>query len=323
MISSFQRFCSKSAVIAATVLVVSSSFAARPSRPVVDNVEFQALPLERSLQNHLLVRALINGRVARLVVDTGAPISGIALNRRKHFRLSSIPVKSKLPTQLQINGGLNRVAIARRFKLGALGLLDEPVVLIDMSSSTRAAKALNEEPVDGILGADILFPTSALVDCQTQMLILKVDPRLPGTVPGYDFRGLRSVPLHVSKNYNLYVDGTVNGTAAKLMVDTGAFATLLHRSFIRHMKLPLRKTRYSSAGVNLKERGLQLAIINRLSIGSVHFRRKEVGVMDLEGLIHGGLLNAKPPVAGLLGSEILRRHHGIIDFGTLTLYLKR
>jgi hypothetical protein len=45
--------------------------------------------------------------------------------------------------------------------------------------------------------------------------------------------------------------------------------------------------------------------------------------MDLEGVIHGGLLDGSPPVAGLLGAEILNRHHGIIDFGTRTLYLKR
>ena len=48
-----------------------------------------------------------------------------------------------------------------------------------------------------------------------------------------------------------------------------------------------------------------------------------VGVINLEGLIHDGLLDAKPPVVGLLGSEILRRYHGIIDFGTSSLYLKR
>ena len=51
-------------------------------------------------------------------------------------------------------------------------------------------------------------------------------------------------------------------------------------------------------------------------------RGKEVGVIDLEGLIRNGLLEASPPVAGLLGSEILQRHNGIIDFGTKTLYLK-
>jgi hypothetical protein len=74
--------------------------------------------------------------------------------------------------------------------------------------------------------------------------------------------------------------------------------------------------------VNLKQRGVQLATISRLSIGSMDLQRKEVGVMNLEGLIHGGLLDASPPVAGLLGSEILRLHHGIIDFGTKNLYLK-
>lgn len=258
-----------------------------------------------------------------LGVDTGAPVSAIALKRRSHFGLTPIPVSSKLPTQLQINGAFNSVVIARRVQLGALNLIDEPMVLIDLSSSTRAAQVRNEEAIDGILGADILFPTSAIVDCQTQTLIMKIDPRLPGAVPGYDFSGLNRVPLHVSKNYNLYVDGRINGAPAKLMVDTGAFATLMHRPFIRRMKIPLRNTPYSSAGVNLSERGLQLATINRLSIGEVHFRRKEVGVMDLEGLIHGRMLTAKPPVAGLLGSEILQRHHGVIDFGTLTLYLKR
>jgi hypothetical protein len=50
---------------------------------------------------------------------------------------------------------------------------------------------------------------------------------------------------------------------------------------------------------------------------------KEVGVIDLEGLIHDGLLRGSPPVVGLLGGEILNGHHGIIDFGTRTLYLKR
>jgi hypothetical protein len=49
---------------------------------------------------------------------------------------------------------------------------------------------------------------------------------------------------------------------------------------------------------------------------------KDVGVIDLEGLIHDGLLEGSPPVAGLLGAETLRRHHGIIDFGTRTLYLR-
>jgi hypothetical protein len=107
------------------------------------------------------------------------------------------------------------------------------------------------------------------------------------------------------------------------MVDTDAFATLLHSRFVRRMQIPLRNTPFSSSGVNLKTRGVQIATISRFSVGSMDMRSNDVGVINLEGLIHGGLLDASPPVAGLLGSEILRRYHGIIDFGTKTLYLKR
>ena len=277
---------------------------------------YEALPLIRSSQNHLLVRAEINGKPALLGVDTGAPVSAIALKRRAYFGLAPITGKSAIPSRLSINGAFNTVAIARNLRLGSLNLVDEPMVLVDLGGS-------NGDEIDGILGADVLFPTKALLDCQRQILILKINPSVPGTVPGFDFRGFRGIPIHVSDGYNLYVDGSVNGTKAKLMVDTGAFATLLHSRFVRRMRIPLRDTPFSSSGVNLKQRGVQIATISRFSIGSMDMRTNNVGVINLEGLIHIGLLDASPPVAGLLGSEILRRYHGIIDFGTKTLYLKR
>ena len=309
--------------LGAALLCASPASGARRSERPLSNLQYEALPLERSRQNHLLVRAFINGKPALLGVDSGAPVSAIAIQRRHHFGLKPLPGSSKLPLRLNINGAFNNVAIAHTLRLGALTLLDEPMVAVDLTNSSKAARAHNEQEIDGILGADILFPTKAVLDCHAQVLVLKMDPDLPGPIPGFDFRGLRGVPLRVSAGYNLYVDGKINGAEAKLMVDTGAFTTLLHRRFVRRMKIPLRDTPFSSAGVNLKERGVQVATIHRLSIGNVNFRRKEVGVMDLHGLIHDELLDGSPPVAGLLGSEILRRHHGIIDFGTRTLYLQR
>jgi len=285
--------------------------------------QYEALPLMRSRQNHLLVRAMINGRPAWLGVDSGAPVSAIASHRREHFRLTGIPSSSKLPARLQINGGFNNVAIVHNFALGNLNLIDEPVVTVNLRSSTRAARLLEEQEIDGILGADILFPTKAVLDCQRGLLVLKMYPELPGHAPGFDYRGYSAVPIQVSEGFNLYVNAAINGAPAKLMVDTGAFATLLHHSFVRRMRIPMRETPYSSAAVNLRQRGVNIARIRKLSVGSVNIVGKEVGVIDLEGLIRGGLLHGSPPVAGLLGAEILNRHHGIIDFGTRTLYLRR
>ena len=304
----------RKSIAAAVFLAVAPELQAASAKAL----QYESLPLIRSAQNHLLVRAEINGKPALLGVDTGAPVSAVALSRRAHFGMSAVPGKSSIPSRLSINGAFNSVAIARNLRLGALNLVDEPMVLVDLGG-TRSKR----DEIDGILGADILFPTKALLDCQRQILILKINPSVPGTIPGFDFNGFRRIPMHVSDGFNLYVDGSVNGKKAKLMVDTGAFATLLHSRFVRQMQIPLRDTPFRSTGVNLKQRGVQMATISRLSIGSMNLERKDVGVINLEGLIHGGLLDASPPVAGLLGSEILRRHHGIIDFGTKSLYLKR
>ena len=284
--------------------------------------QFEALPLVRSRQNHLLVRAFINGKPAWLTVDSGAPVSAIALHRRDYFRLKPTTSESKLPARVQINGAFNNVAIARELQIGGLKLIDEPVVTVDLAYSSRAARLVHEPEIDGIIGADILFPTQAVLDCERQLLILKMDPDVAGNVPAFNRRGLRAVPIQVSDGFNLYVNGSVNGTPARLMVDTGSFTTLLHRSFVRRMRIATRGTPYSSSAVNLKERGVRVAKIRKLSVGSVDIGGKEVGVIDLEGLIHDGLLQGSPPVAGLLGAETLRRHHGIIDFGTRTLYLR-
>jgi predicted aspartyl protease len=315
-----------SILLASVALVADAPAASQSTRATPHSTaQFEALPLIRSRQNHLLVRAFINNKPALLTVDTGAPFSAIALNRRKYFHLTEISGSSKLPPGLQVNvnGALNNVAIARNLRLGALNIVDEPVVLVDLGGTHHPSRVFREQATDGLLGADILLGTEAILDCQQQLLILKMDPQLPGHAPGYDYRGFNAVPIQVSDGFNPYVNAAINGAPAKLMVDTGAFTTLLHRSFVRQMKIPMRETRFVSGAVNLKERGVQVARIRKLSVGSVDILDKSVGVIDLEGLIHNGLLHASPPVAGLLGAEILNRHHGIIDFGTRTLYLKR
>src|SRR5205809_2360162 len=317
--SSVRKCCSVFCAVVALAIELAAAAAGAYAR---GTTQFEALPLVRSRQNHLLVRAFINGKAAWLTVDTGAPVSAIALNRREYFRLKSTTAESNLPTRVQINGTFNNVAIARELRIGGLALVDQPVVTVDLGYSARAARFAHEQEIDGIIGADILFPTQAVLDCERQLLILKTDPGVLGSFPGFNRRGLRAVPIQVSDDYNLYVNGSVNGRPARLMVDTGSFTTLLHRSFLRRMRIATRETPYSSSAVNLKERGVRVAHIRKLSVGSVDIFGKEVGVIDLEGLIHDGLLEGSPPVAGLLGAETLRRHHGIIDFGTRTLYLR-
>ncbi|PYI88246.1 MAG: hypothetical protein DMF03_11355 [Verrucomicrobia bacterium] len=252
-----------------------------PAAPVStrNGGQFEALSLQRSPQNHLIVRVFINGKAAMLGVDTGAPVSAIATSRRQHYGLTPIPGTSKLPPRLMINGTFNAVGIAKSLRIGALNLVDEPMVAINLGPESRAARIRGEQEIDGILGADILFPTRAVLDCQRQLLILNMEPQSEETTPGMDYSGFHSVPIHVSDGYNLYVDGAINGAPAQLMVDTGAFATLLHRPFVKRMKIHVYDTPFSSAAVNLHQRGVQVARIRRLSDGSFNIVGHDVGVL--------------------------------------------
>ena len=320
------RFFYRKNFTALLVALVFGNPAFLLARPPVaaQTVQYEALPLERSSQNHLLVRAEINGKPAILLVDTGAPLSAVAIDRAAYFGMNPVNAKSKIPSRLNINGAFNSMSIARSLRLGALNLVDEAMVLIDFAYLRQSSKnEEHERESDGIIGTDILSPLMAVLDYDRMLLALKIDPRVSGPVPGFNFRGYRRVRMHESEGYNLYVDGSVNGTKARLMVDTGAFATLLHSQFVLRMNIPLRQTKFRSIGVNLAQSRVRLANITRFSVGSMDMQNHKVGVINLEGLIHGGLLDASPPVAGLLGSEMLQRYHAIIDFGTNSLYLRR
>jgi predicted aspartyl protease len=306
-------------LLLATLLEGPASVFARHNFPGdVAQAQFVALPLDRSPQNHLIVRAFINGKPALLGVDTGAPCSAIAANRRRHFGLTAMPE----PAHAFINGAVSAVGIAKSLRIGGFTLEDQPMVAVNFETKNRAGSLRAEQEIDGLLGADILFPLRAVLDCQRQLLILNLDPDSEEPAPGVDYTGFTSVPIHVSSGQNLYVDGAVNGTPAQWMVDTGAFATLLHRPFVRQMNIPLHNTRLRSAGVNMSGTKVQVAQIRRLSIGSINVEDHRVGVVDLGALISTESLEAKRPVAGLLGGELLQAHHGIIDFGTRRLYLK-
>ena len=308
--------------IFATVFALAGNIPTASPRPTNLTDRFEALPLTRSAQNHLLVHARINGKPAVLMVDSGAPATLISLNRRADFHLGKIGTNSGLPTSVMVNGVADKLAVVHNLRLGALNIVDMPVVLTHVSSPPRIAKLVREEQIDGILGVDVLFATKAVMDCQDQILILNRYPDTPVGERPLDLRGFQKMPIYVSEGFNLFVNGSINGRRTKLLVDTGAVVTTLHRPFVRELHIPYYATSITSSGINRKNDAVDVARIRRLSVGSVEVFGKTIGVADLNWLFSEDGGRQPRSVAGLLGAELLKSHHAIIDFGTRTLYLK-
>jgi predicted aspartyl protease len=284
---------------------------------------FEALPLVRSRDNNLLVRAYINGKPAVLMVDSGCPGTMISAKRFQYFQMTNPPANWKLPARIPVNGGFNKLAVAHNLRLGALNIMDVTMVVADLGGSAEASRTQKDHLVDGILGADVLFATKAILDCQQQVLVLNMYPELAGNSLNFDSRGFHKMPLYVTEGGNSYVDSSINGTPVRLMVDTGATGTLLHRPIVRQLQIPIQQTDFQSRSINIEAEYVDVAQIRKLTVGTVSLVENRVGVANLNALVRGGLREESRPVAGLLGAEILNRHHGIIDFGTRTLYLKQ
>src|SRR5260370_18376737 len=107
-LSSVRKCCSVFCAVAAFAIELAVPPQGAYART---STQFEALPLVRSRQNHLLVRAFINGKAAWLTVDSGAPVSAIASSRRQYFRLKPTTAGSNLPSRVQINAAFNNVPI--------------------------------------------------------------------------------------------------------------------------------------------------------------------------------------------------------------------
>ena len=308
--------------IFAVALVFGGNVTAVAPRPAHPSAQFEALPLTRSWQNQLLVHARINGKPAVLMVDSGAPATLISTRRAADFKLGRIQSNSPLPTSVMINGVADKLAIVQSLRLGALNIVDMPVVLANVSAPARVARMVRHQEIDGILGVDVLFATKAVMDCQDQILILNRYPEIAAHESALDLQGFHKMPIYVSDGFNLFVNSSINGTRTRLLVDTGAVVTTLHLPFVREMRIPHYATSITSSGINRKEDAVDVARIRRLSVGSLDVFGKAIGVADLKWLLPDNKPRGSVPVAGLLGAELLKSHHGIIDFGTRTLYLK-
>ena len=101
--------------------------------------------------------------------------------------------------------------------------------------------------LDGLFGAHEMAKFGMIVDCARQMLY--VNPRgfsaatSQTLVSFLEGRGFVRVPMHFNAQNHLEVDAAVNLRPVKLVVDTGAFTTLIAAPIAESSRLSTSKCR--------------------------------------------------------------------------------
>ncbi|CAN5363650.1 hypothetical protein BH20VER3_BH20VER3_19850 [soil metagenome] len=133
-------------------------------------------------------------------------------------------------------------------------------------------------------------------------------------------QGYTPVDLSVGSGH-LHVSAVVNGTPCRLIVDTGAFLTVLDQDFARKARLGGYSTGHYAQGFGTKARPIRVTQFPEFKVGDFVIRNASVTITQLDReLLSGG--EAKTPAVGLLGAEYLGLHGAIFDFNNGTLYLR-
>ena len=122
--------------------------------------------------NHYVLVATLNGVEGRFILDTGASTTCVSAELTAHFHLNAKPSKEKA-SSASANELDTEVAYHNNLKVGSWYSQRRSVVLFDMQAVNHALQKLDIESVDGIIGADVLQSTKAVIDYQNDWLYLK------------------------------------------------------------------------------------------------------------------------------------------------------
>ncbi len=131
-----------------------------------------SIPLLLTATNHFEVNAKINGVSGRFILDTGASNTCIGLDRIAHFELKTKDSKIKAAgagaTDME-----TLLSKKNEVTMGTWSTKKQKIVLFDLMHVNQALTSHNALPVDGIIGADILKKSKAIIDYNKKRVYLK------------------------------------------------------------------------------------------------------------------------------------------------------
>lgn len=141
-------------------------------KKILSKKGYTRIPLVVTASNHLEVLAVLNGVKGRFILDTGASNTCVGLDKTDFFQLISSDSEIKAAGAGAENM-VTKVSYRNLLKLGGWKNKKQEVVLFDLSHVNNALVAHNAQAVDGIIGADILITSKAIIDYSKRCLYLK------------------------------------------------------------------------------------------------------------------------------------------------------
>ena len=138
----------------------------------MNQIKLELLAIEED-GYHIFIEAIINGKIARLLIDTGASRTVFDAQRIKKFikeEEQNLEKIDKLSTGLGTNTMESHSVTLAKFALGETLLIDYQAVVLNMEHVNKSYKMLGYPVIDGVLGGDLLHELKAVIDYRKRQI---------------------------------------------------------------------------------------------------------------------------------------------------------
>jgi predicted aspartyl protease len=133
---------------------------------------YSKIKLKLAKTNHFEIKATINGVKGLFILDTGASSSCVGFDSIDTFKLQAEASKIKASGAGATDMD-TQVAKKNNIKIGSWKKNNFALILFNLTHVNTALVSHNSQPVDGIIGADILKKAKAIIDYEKKYLYLK------------------------------------------------------------------------------------------------------------------------------------------------------
>src|SRR5512132_2805715 len=294
--------------IAFTLLVITSSsaFGSTKGDRSTQLSGYKAVRVHYGPLNKMIMSVRINGQPANLLVDTGSNQLILDGEAAESSGVTPSPRGLLYIRSTKIQGQSLPVGFVQNISAGSMNFGSSLVALRRSSHADAASAAF-----DGVLGLDILFRHKALINCRTKLVFFKVDQARRinlGSVAASE--KFTCVPIQREETGALTVPCSIRGQPTRLLVDTGAFVTMLHEGFVTSLGFVSEPTRISAQFARGASKRISAAKLDDLNIGAFKVPSEKFGVAPLPQF---ALQQGSSRIAGILGMDTLYICHAIID----------
>jgi predicted aspartyl protease len=269
----------------------------------------------------MVMDTVVNGHPARFFVDTGAGYSILDAGRAHLLGVFPVGADSPYGEFANLNGVRYRVGYLKSLRAGAMDFGSGPMALFQPASEDAALNArINGENEDGIIGADILTRYKAVINCYTKTIFFKTGSSEQLHVARFAAsQHFIKVPLREEVSRAFTVPSSINGHPCRLLVDTGAFITTFDLKRAKEFGVSFTDTRMSGSFADGVTRRVAVGNVANLKIGDYQVPPQRLAASVLPDF---AVDQGQAKIGGILGMELLAASHGIIDFDSMSLFLK-